>query len=680
MKAKRILAVLLSTVVLSASTVVGTALTAAADTATVPAVKEIVRPDFVPMTDVSMLYREEGTVIIPKKADFGRLYTNHVYNANNMSMVLDNIQFAADADENAAVVVGFTKDKGGWYDGASLFLSFTKGGAVKLSRGRELGDNAPYKTETGFDFSKGRIEFSLKLEGDTYTLTANGKAVTFAKADLDGQSGLNMAAAPLAFGTTGKVNAFTVAGVTGGEAGSVGGEFPVKTVEYSPTPDDQLKPPSDGELVDPGFFGGDAMTITGSTVVMNSGRVGTKSSYNMNNAKIVFDVSYADPGQAPTSKIQVAFASGTAGWFDSAALIFTIKRDGSVELIKGRGVAGAEPYRTIPNVFDFNDGHIELTTKLNGDNYIVTVNEGSFTIPVSEIAELFTPAEEGQKEPLNPEGAYVTFSKEAGCAVTFEVKNIVGEKEMIEFTPTPADQLKNPPAAGEIQNRWGVPNITVGEATKTGTELTFAAGAQAAGTRAGTKGTYSLDKMRVVINDIEGETGVRIVMSCEDNGWTDKYGVMVSINPDNTLSVSKYYSNKGGAEVLTNVPMNTQIDGVVEMTFRLIDGEYVLTVNGQEFKIAKEKLADIFTDTGLQYDAAYLVFGIAVDGEASYNVADITGGKNENQGGDQPGGDSDKDPDKPATGVAALPAALAVVVALGSAVVTAMTLKKKNNA
>lgn len=45
-----------------------------------------------------------------------------------------------------------------------------------------------------------------------------------------------------------------------------------------------------------------------------------------------------------------------------------------------------------------------------------------------------------------------------------------------------------------------------------------------------------------------------------------------------------------------------------------------------------------------------------------------------------PGGDSDKDPDKPATGVAALPAALAVVVALGSAVVTAMTLKKKNNA
>lgn len=112
MKAKRILAVLLSAAVLSASTVVGTALTAAADTATVPAVKEIVRPDFVPMTDVSMLYREEGTVIIPKKADFGRLYTNHVYNANNMSMVLDNIQFAADADENAAVVVGFTKDQG----------------------------------------------------------------------------------------------------------------------------------------------------------------------------------------------------------------------------------------------------------------------------------------------------------------------------------------------------------------------------------------------------------------------------------------------------------------------------------------------------------------------------------------------------------------------------------------
>lgn len=59
-----------------------------------------------------MLYREEGTVIIPKKADFGRLYTNHVYNANNMSMVLDNIQFAADADENAAVVVGFDQGQG----------------------------------------------------------------------------------------------------------------------------------------------------------------------------------------------------------------------------------------------------------------------------------------------------------------------------------------------------------------------------------------------------------------------------------------------------------------------------------------------------------------------------------------------------------------------------------------
>lgn len=86
-----------------------------------------------------------------------------------------------------------TKDKGGWYDGASLFLSFTKGGAVKLSRSWELGNNTPYKTETGFDFSKGRIEFSLKLEGDTYTLTANGKAVTFAKADLDGQSVWDMA-------------------------------------------------------------------------------------------------------------------------------------------------------------------------------------------------------------------------------------------------------------------------------------------------------------------------------------------------------------------------------------------------------------------------------------------------------------------------------------------------------
>lgn len=681
MKAKRILAVLLSAAVLSASTVVGTALTAAADTATVPAVKEIVRPDFVPMTDVSMLYREEGTVIIPKKADFGRLYTNHVYNANNMSMVLDNIQFAADADENAAVVVGFTKDKGGWYDGASLFLSFTKGGAVKLSRSWELGNNTPYKTETGFDFSKGRIEFSLKLEGDTYTLTANGKAVTFAKADLDGQSGLNMAAAPLAFGTTGKVNAFTVASVTGGEAGSVGGEFPVKTVEYSPTPDDQLKPPADGELVDPGFFGGDAMTITGSTVVLNSGRVGTKSSYNMNNAKIVFDVSYADPGQAPTSKIQVAFASGTAAWFDSAALIFTLKRDGSVELIKGRGVGGADPYRTIYNVFDFNEGHVELTTKLNGDNYIVTVNDGSFTIPVSEIAELFTPAEEGQKEPLNPEGAYVTFSKEAGCAVTFKVKNIIGEQEMTEFTPTPADQLKNPPAEGDIHNLWNTPGVTIGEAAKTGTKLTFAAGATAAGTRVGTKDTYDLSKMRVVINGIEGDAGVRMVMTSDDNGWTDRYSVMVNINPDNTLSVAKYYEpGKGTNAIITSVPLTTSVDEVIELTFRLVGEEYVLTVNGQEVKIAKETLADVFAEGRLQYNAAYLAFGIAADGTGAYNVADITGGKNKNQGGDQPGGDSDKDPDKPATGVAALPAALAVVVALGSAVVTAMTLKKKNNA
>ena len=122
------------------------------------------------------------------------------------------------------------------------------------------------------------------------------------------------------------------------------------------------------------------------------------------------------------------------------------------------------------------------------------------------------------------------------------------------------------------------------------------------------------------------------------------------------------------------------MDEVIELTFRLVGEEYVLTVNGQEVKIAKETLADVFAEGRLQYNAAYLAFGIAADGTGAYNVADITGGKNENQGGDQPGGASDKDPDKPATGVAALPAALAVVVALGSAVVTAMTLKKKNNA
>ena len=197
----------------------------------------------------------------------------------------------------------------------------------------------------------------------------------------------------------------------------------------------------------------------------------------------------------------------------------------------------------------------------------------------------------------------------------------------------------------------------------------------------GTKDTYDLSKMRVVINGIEGDAGVRMVMTSDDNGWTDRYSVMVNINPDNTLSVAKYYEpGKGTNAIITSVPLTTSVDEVIELTFRLVGEEYVLTVNGQEVKIAKETLADVFAEGRLQYNAAYLAFGIAADGTGAYNVADITGGKNENQGGDQPGGDSDKDPDKPATGVAALPAALAVIMALGAAAVTAMTLKKKNNA
>lgn len=668
MKAKRILAVLLSTAVLSASLVVGTALTTSAEEpSTAPSVGEIQRPEFVPMEKVSVLVRADGTTILPKEAGFGRLNTNHTYNANDMSMKLDNIRFGADADDNAAVVVGFTKDKGGWYDGPSLFFSFTKGGAVKLFRGREFENNTPYKTETGFDFSEG-VDFTLKLDGDTYTLTVNGKAVTFPASDLDGQSesGLNMAATPLAFGTTGNVTAFRIASITGGEAGSTGGEFLVEDVEYTPTADADLKKPENGEIMKADIPGVDA-TVTDNQVQLNAGRVTTKSTYYMNDAKLVL----TDVTMIATGYLDVAFASKAGGWFDDTALIFELCRSGDVKVIKGRGVGGAEPFMTFTSVFDANEGRIELGIKLEGDNYVVTVNEGSLTIPVSQIEELFAPVSETvTKEPLNPEAAYIVFSQ--GGGVSFTVASIDGERELAEFTPTPADQLKNPPAEGDIHNLWSVPNVTIGEATQTGTKITFSEGASAAGTRVGTKGTYDLDTMRVVINGMEGNTGVRVTMTSEDNGWTDKYSVMVNINPDNTISVAKYYvQGKGTNAIITSVPITTSVDEVIELTFRLVGEEYVLTVNGQEIKIAAEQLEDVFAEGRLQYDAVYLAFGIAADGAGAYNVADITGTKN-----DTP---VDEDPDNTDTGVTALPIAAAAVMFV-SAALAAVTLKKKKNA
>lgn len=293
----------------------------------------------------------------------------------------------------------------------------------------------------------------------------------------------------------------------------------------------------------------------------------------------------------------------------------------------------------------------------------------------AELEELFATAEAGQKAPLDPENAYFSFNKD-GSPVTFTVASMEGSKEMVEFTPTPADQLKNPPAEGDIHNLWDTPNVTIGEATKTGTKLTFAQGATAAGTRVGTKDTYDLDKMRVVINGIEGNAGIRVVMTSDDNGWTDRYSVMVNINPDNTLSVAKYYEpGKGTNAIITSVPLNTSVDEVIELTFRLVGEEYVLTVNGQEVKIAKDTLGDVFAEGRLQYNAVYLAFGIAADGVEAYNVADITGGKD-----DVP---IDQDPDDPGntqTGVGALPAALAAVAVFASAALAAVTLKKRDNA
>lgn len=106
----------------------------------------------------------------------GRTKSAHTYNMNNLSIIMNQVDFT-NGDE---LQIALGKAPGEWYDGHAMMLVFLKSGEVRVTRGGyQIG--TPFVKEHGFDFSDGVIAFSLVLNENTFTLTVNGKATTFNK-------------------------------------------------------------------------------------------------------------------------------------------------------------------------------------------------------------------------------------------------------------------------------------------------------------------------------------------------------------------------------------------------------------------------------------------------------------------------------------------------------------------
>ena len=561
----------------------------------------------------------------------GRTKSAHTYNMNNLSIIMNQVDFT-NGDE---LQIALGKAPGEWYDGHAMMLVFLKNGEVRVTRGGyQIG--TPFVKEHGFDFSDGVIAFSLVLNENTFTLTVNGKATTFNKSYIqtDIEGGLNLSAAYLAFGGDGiKLN---VASIVGGAPGST---MEVVQQDFTPTPPDKLvTPPSLKEIKQ---YWGTGMTITpgknGTMIEIPDGRASTAHVFDINNGMSVV-INNIDFGADSDDNAAVALAFvGTSGaWHDNPAFIFSFTKGGVLNIAKGPDGAFPSPFRTITG-FDFRQV-IEMSIRLDGDDYLVIVNGIDIRVPTTDVESIFNAG----TNKVDPTAAALTFSK-AGTTntVKYNVANFTGAQKYAtirianqDFTPTPTTDLPAAPAVSEIKE-FSKANKSFMQinASETGTLLTMPRGT------AGTVHTYSMDNLSIVINKInfdeyEGDdTAVTIgfvpVAGAEDNAST----LTLSFTKGGVLRIYKgvYAYLPGNIPIPFESIYYFDFSQTIEINLNKASDGFNLEVNGTTIFIPYTELEGVLANKGgkLNPDSAYIIFSkTGTRGvNTSYNIQSLYNGE-----------------------------------------------------
>ena len=575
----------------------------------------------------------------------GRTGSEHTYNINDFSMAIRNITWSAGAVDNDAIMIGFGVSKTSGYDTASFLLRFTKGGQVMISAGANAGQiPAAFKTVSGFDFSGGVVEFSIKLSGSEYILIVNGFEMKFDKTEfavvMSDVMPLNPEAAYIFCMGFKAGTSFEICNITGGQPGSTGGfelyPDPVQVQNpFVPTPESGMtNKPAAGDILRPDFISAEMLKIDGNIVTfttLGGSRTGSSYDYNCNDFSIIFDnlVYGAEAGTNPAVIVGISGSSG--GWTDSPGLFLHLYKDGRIVFYKSANTSNQpKKFRTDARLTGtMLDSRIELALKLNGSTYTLSINGWTVDFDKSLIADVLAAG-------LDMTRANVSLGV-SPKDMSFTVANFTGKNTALldlpddNFTPTDKAGLQNHPAEGEIEVRYST-GIEVGTPSKSGTRLTFM-DATPASSRAGTKSTYNMNELHLVINKIEYETnrtGIAVAVTAAPNGWTDAYTIRFLFSRDGKVTVSKYHpAGVGGNKtIIDQYQLDTNFGEILEFRFKLVGNEYVMTANGQTLKIPKADLdSTIFTPDGLDMTSAYLSFGVSGQlGNISYNIFNITGG------------------------------------------------------
>lgn len=302
---------------------------------------------------------------------------------------------------------------------------------------------------------------------------------------------------------------------------------------------------------------------------------------------------------------------GTNQWSDKAGYMLVYGKSGHFEIFPTAGVNTAPIAHANTKLVSVEreplSGSVSMDLKLNGDSFVITVNGDTYTIP--------TTCQDSSKKLVNPTKLYLAFGvlggtdtntgdakweTSLGAGTSFVIADVSGAYQEPVTNEVEWDSAKI--FASEQANCNVDCNYVLEDDTEKGMKVTHSSNT-AFYARVNATTLYSAEKgVHMEIADIscpsDSDYSIGVSIGNTADQWYDKAGYMIVYG--NTGDFSIVATGVGGNITTGNSLVSVvrePLNGQFSMDIRIIENDYVITVNGKAYVIPtvnqKAALSDV---------------------------------------------------------------------------------------
>ena len=501
-------------------------------------------------------------------AFYARVNTLATYNAEKgIQLELTDIASPSDSDYALALSLGNTADQ--WYDKTGYMIVYGSAGDFSIVATGSGGLLTTGDTLISLvrEPLTSELSVNIRLSGDNYVITVNGDVYT-------------IPAVHKTYPLGDTANLYMGVGMLDG--GSIGSIDLLKTFTDSTF---TIKYVTDELSVAKKEAYGYEMTKNVSIEELSEGLKVTYASDSASGEDYVQRIEALDVSQgvhlevnemsaeAENYSLAVAFGNEEEQWADAAGYMLVYERDGQFKIYETPYSEGTE---LVSIKREALNGTLVVDMKLTGENYIITVNGDTYTIPA--------PAQETD---INQRFSIGMLEGGAASFVIAELSDAY-DAPVIEKVESEEDDIL---FAEQISYKTDC-NYEVVEQDGNGVKVSHSADTPFYA-RVNTTGTYNAENgIHIEVADIESpadeDYAIALAIGNQSDQWYDKTGYMLVYGSDGSFSIVATSGNEGThlqhGETMVSL-VREPLAGTLSVDITLVENDFVIIVNDAVYVI-----------------------------------------------------------------------------------------------